>query len=151
AGEAGCGAGARALAAVQAAAAIGHGGLAAGAGGTGLGAAARGGEGIARGGGVAELAPPSHGRVLREARPLRGGVGRGAVVHRVEPGGCVAVGVAVAVAAAQGLELLERLGGGAGAALRAAAVRVVTRAVPIGAIWQAGAVADEACGDFRGG
>jgi hypothetical protein len=59
---------------------------------------------------------------------------------------CVAVCRAVAVAGAEGLELLERLGGGAGATLRAAAVRIV-----MGAVIQAVTVADEGGGDFGGG
>src|SRR5882672_5664025 len=63
----------------------------------------------------------------------------------------VAVGGDVGVAAAEGLELLERLGGGAGAAIRAATVRVIMGAVPIGAIREAVTVAEERGGDFRGG
>src|SRR5690242_6181407 len=58
----------------------------------------------------------------------------------------VAVCLAVAVAGAEGLELLERLGGGgARAALWAAAIRVVMRAV-IEAV-----IAEEGGGDFGGG
>src|SRR5262245_28627495 len=114
---------------MQAAAPVAHGGLTAGTAGAGAGAAARRGEEIAGGIAVAEPTAIGLGGGRRSMR-------RGAVRLRV------AVGGDVAVAAAQGLELLQRLGRGADATL-GAAVRPVMRTIVL--------VFAEKRGDFGGG